>query len=335
MVLFNYTTKEMTAKIVYYGPGLCGKTTNLQYIHRNLPKTRRGDLVTLPTETDRTLFFDLLPLRLGKIGVFTTRLQLYTVPGQVFYNSTRKMVLRGVDGIVFVADSQVPMRDANIESLENLQENLAEHKLSLRNIPWVLQYNKRDLPNILPVSVLNEDLNKAGVPWFESVATTGVGVISTLKAISKMTLQHLRAKAGYVGIRDRGETPPDQVAIVREDEDELDRSGARKVQGIGFTPKKEAAPAGVATAPAPAPAAEEKVVRTTPSEVTVTAAPGEAEDGALVLVRKVVVPIKIRRSKALNGVRLDLRIQVECILTESEESEDEGQPEGYSWSKST
>ncbi len=196
MVFFNYASMEMSAKIVYYGPGLCGKTTNLKWIFNQMPQARRGEMVSLATETDRTLFFDLLPLSLGKVGDFTTRIQLYTVPGQVFYNSTRKLVLKGVDGIVFVADSQEPMLDANIESLENLQENLNEQKLSLRKIPWVIQYNKRDLPGILPVNVLNRHLNFMDVPFYESVAMSGAGVMESLAGIAKLTLRHLRKKAG-------------------------------------------------------------------------------------------------------------------------------------------
>ncbi len=196
MVFFNYATMEMSAKIVYYGPGLCGKTTNLKWIFNQMPQVRRGEMVSLATETDRTLFFDLLPLRLGKVGDFSTRIQLYTVPGQVFYNSTRKLVLKGVDGVVFVADSQEPMLDANIESLENLQENLAEQKLYLRKLPWVIQYNKRDLPGILPIDNLNRHLNFMDVPYYESVATQGIGVMDTLVGIANLTLKHLRKKAG-------------------------------------------------------------------------------------------------------------------------------------------
>lgn len=198
MVFFNYATMEMAAKIVYYGPGLCGKTTNLQYIYKKTSQKTRGEMVSLATETDRTLFFDLLPIRLGTVGGFKTRFQLYTVPGQVFYNSTRKLVLKGVDAVVFVADSQEPMLDANMESLENLEENLAEHRLDLRSIPWVIQYNKRDLPHILSIEELESELNQYGIPYYESVATTGKGVLETLKGISKLTLKYLRRKTGDV-----------------------------------------------------------------------------------------------------------------------------------------
>ncbi len=195
MVFFNYATMQMAAKIVYYGPGLCGKTTNLHVIYGRTAPTSRGEMVCLETETDRTLFFDLLPLDVGIIGGFKTRLQLYTVPGQVFYNTTRKLVLKGVDGIVFVADSQRPMRDPNVESLKNLRENLAEIGLTLENVPRVFQYNKRDLQNILSLDELNESLNSDGaVEWHEASATNGTGVFETLKAISKLTLRSLKGR---------------------------------------------------------------------------------------------------------------------------------------------
>lgn len=195
MVFFNYATMQMAAKIVYYGPGLCGKTTNLQHIYQKTSSKSRGEMVSLETETDRTLFFDLLPLDVGNIAGFKTRFQLYTVPGQVFYNSTRKLVLRGVDGIVFVADSQGPMLDANLESFNNLKANLAELGLNVDEIPLVFQYNKRDLKNILPVEDMNRHLNDKGLPFFEASALQGNGVFETLKGISKATLIMLRRRA--------------------------------------------------------------------------------------------------------------------------------------------
>jgi signal recognition particle receptor subunit beta len=195
MVFFNYATMQMAAKIVYYGPGLCGKTTNLHVIYRRTAPTSRGEMVCLETETDRTLFFDLLPLDVGVIGGFKTRLQLYTVPGQVFYNTTRKLVLKGVDGIVFVADSQRPMKDPNIESLRNLRENLAEIGVSLDATPRVFQYNKRDLADILTLDELNDALNPdRSTEWYEASATNGTGVFETLKAISKLTLRSLKGR---------------------------------------------------------------------------------------------------------------------------------------------
>ncbi len=195
MVFFNYATMQMAAKIVYYGPGLCGKTTNLHVIYSRTAPNSRGEMVSLETETDRTLFFDLLPLDVGVIGGFKTRLQLYTVPGQVFYNTTRKLVLKGVDGIVFVADSQRPMLDPNKESFKNLQDNLSEAGQNWRDIPLVLQYNKRDLSNILTVDELNAALNPdQSIEWYEASAPNGIGVFETLKGISKQTLKILRSK---------------------------------------------------------------------------------------------------------------------------------------------
>ncbi len=194
MVLFNYSTKELTAKIVYYGPGLCGKTTNLQFIHKNLSNNVRGKMLSLATKTDRTLFFDFLPMDLGEIRGMKTRMQLYTVPGQVFYNETRKLVLKGADGIVFVADSQKEMLGPNVESFKNLEENLKAHGLKLAEMPHVLQFNKRDLPKLATIEELNADLNKYNAPFYESVATTGIGVQDSLKAITKLVLLHLTKK---------------------------------------------------------------------------------------------------------------------------------------------
>jgi signal recognition particle receptor subunit beta len=194
VVFFNYTTMQITAKIVYYGPGLCGKTTNLQFIHHKTAGKSRGEMVSLETETDRTLFFDLLPLDVGVIGGMKVRLQLYTVPGQVFYNATRKLVLKGVDGIVFVADSQVAMLDANVESLKNLETNLAELGLKVDQVPLVFQYNKRDIRNIQPVDTLNRVLNRSSFPFYEAAALHGIGVFETLKGISRLALTAVRRK---------------------------------------------------------------------------------------------------------------------------------------------
>ena len=199
MVFFNYSTMQMTAKVVYYGPGLCGKTTNLQFIYGHTATDSRGEMVSLETETDRTLFFDLLPIDVGNIGGFSTRIQLYTVPGQVFYNTTRKLVLKGVDGVVFVADSQRPMLQANLDSLRNLEENLAEMGLAIDSIPVVLQYNKRDLPDVVPVEDLNRTLNTRGFTHFEASAVTGQGVFETLKGISKLTLLSLKKRLTKMG----------------------------------------------------------------------------------------------------------------------------------------
>ena len=196
MVLFNYSTKELTAKVVYYGPGLCGKTTNLQWIHEKLPIKNKGKMLSLATEADRTLFFDFLPIELGSIRGMKTRIQLYTVPGQVFYNATRRMVLKGADCVVFVADSQEPMLDANLDAAHNLRENLEANEIDADEIPTVLQYNKRDLPNALPIEILNEKLNPRGLPYFEAVAMKGIGVEETLKGATTLVFRALASKYG-------------------------------------------------------------------------------------------------------------------------------------------
>ena len=191
MVLFNYSTKELTAKVVYYGPGLCGKTTNLQYIYEKTNPNAKGKLISLATETDRTLFFDFLPLELGTVRGFKTRFHLYTVPGQVFYDASRKLILKGVDGVIFVADSQNERMDANVEAIENLQGNLKAQGYDLMTIPYVLQLNKRDLPNVAPADEMVQLLRKKGEPVLEAVASKGVGVFETLKAVAKLVLQEL------------------------------------------------------------------------------------------------------------------------------------------------
>src|SRR5256712_1721076 len=209
MVLFNYSTRELTAKIVYYGPGLCGKTTNLQYTYDSLPdNVKKGKMLSLATKTDRTLFFDFLPLELGRIRGMKTRVQLYTVPGQVFYNSTRKLVLKGADGVVFVADSQSKMLQANAESYKNLEDNLREMGLRIEEIPLVMQFNKRDLPHLSSIEEMNAQINRHNAPFYEAVATTGIGVEDTLKAIIKLVLNNLatKDKLDGTGIQD-AQTP--------------------------------------------------------------------------------------------------------------------------------
>jgi hypothetical protein len=194
MTFINYAAKEINCKIVYYGPGLGGKTTNLQHIFNKTAPDRRGKMISLATEADRTLFFDFLPLDLGTIRGFTTRFHLYTVPGQVFYDASRKLILKGVDGVVFVADSQVDRMEANIESIRNLEENLEEHGFDLRSIPYALQFNKRDLPSVMPVDEMYRMLNFKREPTFIGIATQGVGVFDTLKNVAKQILVELRKK---------------------------------------------------------------------------------------------------------------------------------------------
>ena len=192
MSFINYASREINCKIVYYGPGLCGKTTNLQFVYQKTSPDAKGKMISLATETERTLFFDFLPLDLGEIRGFKTRFHLYTVPGQVFYDASRKLILKGVDGVVFVADSQEERLDANVESLENLKANLEEQGYDLDKIPFVMQYNKRDLPNVTSVEELRSLLNPNGVPEFEACATTGEGVFETLKAVAKLILMELK-----------------------------------------------------------------------------------------------------------------------------------------------
>jgi len=192
MSFINYSSREINCKIVYYGPGLCGKTTNLHYIYKKTNPDSKGKMISLATETERTLFFDFLPLALGEIRGFKTRFHLYTVPGQVFYDASRKLILKGVDGVVFVADSQVERMEANVESVENLRINLAEQGYNLDAIPYVVQYNKRDLPNVVPVAEMKKALNPRSVPDFEAVASEGGGVFDTLKAIAKLVIMELK-----------------------------------------------------------------------------------------------------------------------------------------------
>jgi signal recognition particle receptor subunit beta len=192
MSFINYMAREINCKLVYYGPGLCGKTTNLQYIYDKTNPSAKGKMISLATETERTLFFDFLPLSLGEIRGFKTRFHLYTVPGQVFYDASRKLILKGVDGVIFVADSQIERLDANQESLENLITNLDEQGYALNRLPHVVQYNKRDLPTAVAVAELRELLNPYQVPDFEAVSRTGAGVFDTLKAASKLVLNELK-----------------------------------------------------------------------------------------------------------------------------------------------
>jgi signal recognition particle receptor subunit beta len=195
MSFINYSSREINCKIVYYGPGLGGKTTNLQFIYDKMSPETKGKLISLATETERTLFFDFLPLALGDIRGFKTRFQLYTVPGQVFYDASRKLILRGVDGVVFVADSQIERMDANIESIENLKINLKENGYDFDKIPLVIQYNKRDLPNAADMQEMKNTLNPKNAPDFEGVATKGIAVFETLKAIAKIVLVEMKKSA--------------------------------------------------------------------------------------------------------------------------------------------
>lgn len=241
MVLVNYSGREINAKIVYYGPGLSGKTTNLEYIYGAVPSTHRGKMVSMKTKTERTLFFDFLPIHLGELSGFKTRFLLYTVPGQVYYNATRKLVLKGVDAVVFVADSQRGKMDENIESLANLRSNLEEHGLSLDRIPWIIQYNKRDLPDVYSIEELERVLNPRKIPSFEGVATSGQGVFEAFKAIARMLLKHLSAEIGVNVVASPGAQQKERPATP--------------------APEKQEA------APAPEPAELETTIQAVPPEV--------------------------------------------------------------------
>jgi len=194
MSFINYSSREINCKIVYYGPGLCGKTTNLQYIYEKTNPTAKGKLISLATETDRTLFFDFLPLDLGTVRGFKTRFHLYTVPGQVFYDASRKLILKGVDGVIYVADSQEARMDANVESLQNLVDNLKDHGFDLKALPYVLQFNKRDLPTAVSLEEMIKALRFKDEPYYEAVAPKGIGVFDTLKACAKQVLLELSKK---------------------------------------------------------------------------------------------------------------------------------------------
>lgn len=189
MSMINYARREINFKIVYYGPGLGGKTTNVEYVHERIPAEARGKLISLATETERTLFFDFLPVDLGNIRGFNTRFHLYTVPGQVYYNASRRLILKGVDGVVFVTDSQRDRQEANLEAMHNLYENLADLEMAPGDMPFVIQYNKRDLPDAVPVAELERTLNPTRAPSFEAVASQGVGVFDTLRAVSKQVIR--------------------------------------------------------------------------------------------------------------------------------------------------
>ena len=343
MVFFNYASMEMSAKIVFYGPGLCGKTTNLKWIFNQIPEQRKGEMISLATETDRTLFFDLLPLKLGKVGDFTTRIQLYTVPGQVFYNSTRKLVLKGVDGIVFVADSQEPMLDANIESLENLQENLEEQKLNLNKLPWVIQYNKRDLPGIMPVSVLNRHLNFMDVPYYEAIATKGDGVMDTLVGISSLTLRYLKRKAGEIisdddeqlqQVREEllrsfemgekvaeepepTETSKEPVMVAPENLGNIESHDDVSVDSVEVEPLIDTQDEPGEDVKDVEPREEISVKIAPPPLVTVDVQPPFRGEGQVIdkdVVHKLRVPIKIIKSEDVAHVNVNLKLEIECVL---------------------
>ncbi len=295
MVSINYSAREVCCKIVYYGPGLSGKTTNLQYVHSKVPQNSRGKLISLATEADRTLYFDFLPINIGSINGLTAKFQLYTVPGQVYYNATRKLVLRGVDGLVFVADSQPDKMDENIESLSNLEENLREYGYDPSELPLVIQYNKRDLPGVMSVEDLEKQLNPQGRPYFEASATVGNGVFDTLKLIIKLVLE--KAKQSAVPRRAPAVTAVEQPVAASASggvatapappvaETARDDAAYRPYPGSGtgkmpvVTPEEPAVAEAAATVDEPTPTAETHVAATaeTESEATPQMAPSLRE----------------------------------------------------------
>lgn len=253
MSSINFATREISCKIVYYGPGLSGKTTNLQVIHQKLPQEKRTDMVSLATEGDRTLFFDFLPLNLGDIKGFKTKFQLYTVPGQVYYNSTRKLVLRGVDGVVFVADSQRNRQAENLESLQNLRQNLRDYGMDLDELPYVLQYNKRDMEGIFTLDELNAQINARNVPFFPATAHNGKGVVSTLKSIAMLVIENFNLKQGilrkaaesgnYTGVHDV--TFNGQNLNISQTKEAAGASAGPALQAFRTAPSAPSRPAGV------------------------------------------------------------------------------------------
>ena len=285
MAVFNLRKREIQAKIVYYGPGLSGKTTNLQHIHKKLRPEHKGELMTLATQTDRTLFFDFLPIELGEIRGLKTRFQLYTVPGQVFYNSTRKLVLKNADGVVFVADSRAEALNDNLESIRNLEENLRVHRIDIRKVPLVIQYNKRDLPDAMPVEELNKHLNPFEAPVFEGEAHRGKGVLDTLSAICKAVIRDLREKDPSTF--QPAEPPP------RTQEGKKPR-----IETPGAKPQKSA-PGEIAAKPA---AAIETDDTTTSGGWSLVA----SEAPVVVSEGTILIPIDLQR----NGERLRLKLRL-------------------------
>jgi signal recognition particle receptor subunit beta len=307
-MLINHTSKQVTAKIVYYGTGLCGKTTNLQYIFSVTNPGTRGELISMETEIERTLFFDLLPINVGLLKGYQTKFQLYTVPGQVFYDSTRRLVLKGVDGIVFVADSQELMESANLESFENLRTNLAFYKLSIEDMPLVFQYNKRDLKNVLPVEKLNDGLNHRNQPYFEAVARTGRGVIETLRDISSLTLVRIKEALEHATVS------PQNVAI-HFDVDASNRiyklkDLPMKKIGLEDLPAVDVPPS--APQPAQAPASEPPASAAPPSAAAAVDAPREKASAKSLgsLLSQFEDPTRITKIEKLSGADGRLTVDI-------------------------
>ncbi len=296
MAIFNYAARELTAKVVYYGPGLSGKTTSIQYIHSRISPKNRGKLVSLATETDRTLFFDFFPVDFGRVGGFRVKFNFYTVPGQVFYNTTRKLVLKGADGVVFVADSQPGMMEQNLESLENLKENLKAHGIDWETVPFVIQYNKRDLPGALPVEELRRHLNPRGVPDFATTATTGEGVMEAMKTICKMVLEDIQRKQRRGAGRQAAAKPaPAKPAPAERAEAPSEPAAGGKVQDIREVQARAARRAAEAETPG--------VERTLVVPV----------QGAGPTNVQVAIPLELEIQEGVEAVQLQVHIRVEYL----------------------
>ncbi len=304
MVQINFALKEVNCKIVYYGPGLSGKTTNLEVVHEKAPGNSVGDLTSIATEGDRTLFFDFLPLNLGQVAGMKTKFQIYTVPGQVYYNSTRKLVLQGADGVVFVADSKRGKMDENIESLDNLKENLKEHGIDISKVPIVLQYNKRDLPDVFSIEELQQALNSWDAPYFEAVASEGQGVFPTLKQLAGMVLESLNDQ----------HSPRRTSSVVRKREDSPVSSEAATAAATATAVTTSATT--VTTPPqgdiARVSVAQATAVKTTPT--TTTTSQGESTPQSAVSPRTVMTTSP-RRRKRRTGVFLALLLSTAVAAT--------------------
>ncbi|GAB4258814.1 MAG: hypothetical protein Kow0054_22280 [Deferrisoma sp.] len=291
MAIFNYAARELTAKIVYYGPGLSGKTTSIQYIHSRISPKNRGKLVSLATETDRTLFFDFFPVDFGTVGGFRVKFNFYTVPGQVFYNTTRKLVLKGADGVVFVADSQPGMMEQNLESLENLKENLKAHGIDWETVPFVIQYNKRDIPGALPIEELRRHLNPRGVPDFATTATTGEGIMEAMKTICKMVLEDIQKKQR----RGAGKAPAKPAPAAQPAEPRAEEPAPPKVEDIREVQARAARKA----AEAPTPGVERTLV-----------VPVQGGGRSQV---QVAIPLELEIQEGVEAVQIQVQVRVEYL----------------------
>jgi mutual gliding-motility protein MglA len=310
MAVINYSKKEISAKIVYYGPSVCGKTTNIQSIYASIKPDQKGKLVSLATEADRTLFFDFLPIEIANIRGFKTRLHFYTVPGQVYYNSTRRAVLTGVDGLVFVADSQRDKMEENVESLANLEENLNYYGKSIKTMPLVMQYNKRDLPDVTPVSEMEQILNPDAYPYFEAVATTGEGVLQTLTKVTKLVLKHI--EMGTSGKSQQQARPAEPVTERPVPETPLQQNLEQTVSHADLMSNRQEAPA------------QEKPAARQPEPVQSSAgvfAGGRiqivgTDDAKIISVNAISIPLHLKIEGDSRTFTLDLAVKLDNLIPE-------------------